>query len=65
MNGEEQEFDEKMQEVFNIVYFEFGGMGERVFGFCYFFLFLEEFLLGFEFVIDEVSICFFIVSFKC
>ena len=55
INGEEKELDEKMQESFNTAYLELGGMGERVLGFCHFFLPLEEFPPGFEFVTDEVS----------
>ena len=55
MNGEEVALDEKMQEAFNAAYLELGGMGERVLGFCHFFLPLEEFPPGFEFNTDEVS----------
>lgn len=55
INGEEVDLDEKMQEAFNVAYLELGGMGERVLGFCQFFLPLEEFPPGFEFVTDEVS----------
>ena len=55
INGEEKELDETMQEAFNTAYLEMGGMGERVLGFCHFFLPLEEFPPGFEFVTDEVS----------
>ena len=54
MNGEEQELDEKMKEAFNVAYLELGGMGERVLGFCQYYLPLEEFPEGFEFVTDEV-----------
>lgn len=53
MNGEEVALDEKMQEAFNAAYLELGGMGERVLGFCHFFLPLEEFPPGFEFNTDE------------
>lgn len=55
MNGEEVALDEKMQEAFNAAYLELGGMGERVLGFCHFFLPLEDFPPGFEFNTDEVS----------
>ena len=54
INGEEQELDEKMKEAFNVAYLELGGMGERVLGFCQYYLPLEEFPEGFEFVTDEV-----------
>lgn len=53
LNGEEQELDEKMKEAFNTAYLELGGMGERVLGFCHFFLPEDQFPQGFEFVTDE------------
>jgi len=53
MNGEELELDEKLKEAFNTAYLELGGMGERVLGFCHFFLPEDQFPQGFEFVTDE------------
>lgn len=58
MNGEELELDEKLKEAFNTAYLELGGMGERVLGFCHFFLPEDQFPQGFEFVTDEVHILF-------
>lgn len=46
--------DEEMKEAFERAYLELGGMGERVLGFCHFYLPAEEFPPGFEFVSDEV-----------
>lgn len=58
MNGEEIELDDKMKEAFNTAYLELGGMGERVLGFCHFFLPSDQFPEGFEFCTDEVQLSF-------
>ena len=55
LNGKEEPLDERMKEAFNTAYVELGGMGERVLGFCHFFLPVEEFPDGFEFDTDDVS----------
>ena len=44
-----------MREAFNVAYLELGGMGERVLGFCHFYLPAEQFPKGFEFTTDDVS----------
>lgn len=55
LQGKEQLLDEEMKEVFQNVYFEFGGLGECVFGFCYYYLFEEQFFKGFVFDCDDVN----------
>ncbi len=55
VNGKEQILDESMKEAFNRAYMELGGLGERVLGFCHYFLPADQFPKGFEFVADEVS----------
>lgn len=55
LNGKEEPLDEAMKESFERAYLELGGMGERVLGFCHFYLDAEKFPRGFEFVCDEVS----------
>ena len=55
MNGKEESLDEAKKEAFEKAYLELGGMGERVLGFCHFYLDAEKFPPGFEFVADEVS----------
>ena len=55
INGKEEELDENMKEAFERAYLELGGMGERVLGFCHFFLNVEEYPPGFEFNTDDVS----------
>lgn len=55
MNGKEEPLDEAKKEAFEKAYLELGGMGERVLGFCHFYLDAEKFPPGFEFVADEVS----------
>ena len=55
LNGKEEPLDEAMKEAFERAYLELGGMGERVLGFCHFYLDAEKFPRGFGFVCDEVS----------
>ncbi|RMX45475.1 hypothetical protein pdam_00019733, partial [Pocillopora damicornis] len=55
INGKEEPLDEAKKEAFEKAYLELGGMGERVLGFCHFYLDAEKFPPGFEFVADEVS----------
>ena len=55
INGKEEVLDDGMKEAFELAYLELGGMGERVLGFCHFFLPVEEYPPGFEFQTDEVS----------
>ena len=56
IKGEEQKLDNAMKEQFNQAYLDLGGLGERVLGFCHFFLPTVEFPPGFEFSSDDVSI---------
>jgi len=49
MNGEEKQLDKEMIESYNNAYDELGGLGERVLGFCHFYLPAEEFPPGFQF----------------
>jgi len=49
MNGEEKPLDKEMIESYNSAYDELGGLGERVLGFCHFYLSAEEFPPGFQF----------------
>lgn len=55
IQGKEETLDDNMKEAFEKAYLELGGMGERVLGFCHFYLNVEEFPPGFEFVTDDVS----------
>ena len=55
INGKEEPLDDAMREAFNVAYLELGGMGERVLGFCHFYLPAEQFPKGFEFTTDDVS----------
>ena len=55
IKGKEETLDDDMKEAFERAYLELGGMGERVLGFCHFFLNVEEYPPGFEFVTDDVS----------
>jgi len=53
INGEEHAMSEEWREAFNQAYLELGGLGERVLGFCDFFLPSEEFPKGYVFDPDE------------
>lgn len=48
-----QVLDEEMREAFNNAYYELGGLGERVLGFCDLLLPADKFPLGFKFEGDE------------
>jgi len=56
IGGKEEVLDDNMKEAFERAYLELGGMGERVLGFCHFFLNVEDYPPGFEFVTDDVSL---------
>ncbi|KAL1023655.1 hypothetical protein UPYG_G00044130 [Umbra pygmaea] len=49
IRGKEQPLDDKMKESFQNAYEELGGMGERVLGFCHFYLPDDQFPEGFAF----------------
>src|SRR5690606_37623839 len=53
INGQEKILDEEMKEAFNNAYFELGGLGERVIGFCDFKLPIDKFPPGYPFDADE------------
>ncbi|XP_070549083.1 sodium/potassium-transporting ATPase subunit alpha-3-like isoform X2 [Ptychodera flava] len=55
MHGKEIPLDDEIKEAFNNAYLELGGLGERVLGFCHFYLPEDEFPIGFEFDTDEVN----------
>ena len=56
IKGEEQKLDDSMKDQFNQAYLDLGGLGERVLGFCHYYLPTEQFPPGFEFICDEVRI---------
>ncbi|XP_046344177.1 sodium/potassium-transporting ATPase subunit alpha-like [Haliotis cracherodii] len=49
LNGKEQPIDDSFREAFNAAYLELGGLGERVLGFCDYFLPIDQFAPGFSF----------------
>lgn len=49
LQGEEKALDKEMIESYNNAYDELGGLGERVLGFCHFYLPTEEFPPGYAF----------------
>jgi sodium/potassium-transporting ATPase subunit alpha len=53
LNGEERALDEEWREAFNQAYLELGGLGERVLGFCDYFLPPDQFPRGYPFDADE------------
>lgn len=53
IRGEEKPLDDEMREVFNNAYMELGGLGERVLGFCHYYLPVDEFPPGFTFEAEE------------
>ncbi|XP_048449564.1 sodium/potassium-transporting ATPase subunit alpha-3, partial [Rhincodon typus] len=55
LQGKEQPLDEEMKEAFQNAYMELGGLGERVLGFCHFYLPEEQFPKGFAFDTDDVN----------
>ena len=55
LHGKEEPLDENMKEAFNSAYLELGGLGERVLGFCHYYLPADQYPRGFEFIADDVS----------
>jgi len=53
IGGVEQSLDEKMKDAFNSAYVHLGGLGERVLGFCQFYLPADQFPNGFAFDVEE------------
>ncbi|XP_039368516.1 sodium/potassium-transporting ATPase subunit alpha-3 isoform X2 [Mauremys reevesii] len=55
VQGKEQPLDEELKEAFQNAYLELGGLGERVLGFCHFFMPEEQYPKGFAFDCDDVN----------
>merc|ERR1719270_941828 len=55
IDGEEKKMSEEWKEAFNNAYMELGGLGERVLGFCDFYLDKEKFPSGFPFDGEEIN----------
>nr|XP_054396489.1 sodium/potassium-transporting ATPase subunit alpha-3 isoform X2 [Pongo abelii] len=55
LQGKEQPLDGEMKEAFQNAYLELGGLGERVLGFCHYYLPEEQFPKGFAFDCDDVN----------
>lgn len=55
INGKEEPLDENKKEAFNNAYLELGGLGERVLGFCHYYLPIDQYPRGYEFIADDVS----------
>ncbi|KAF1533630.1 Sodium/potassium-transporting ATPase subunit alpha-2, partial [Eudyptes sclateri] len=55
LQGQEVPLDQEMREAFQNAYLELGGLGERVLGFCHFYLPPDKFPRGFRFDADEVN----------
>lgn len=53
IQGEEKQLDEEMRDSFNEAYLTLGGLGERVLGFCHYYLPSEEFPPDFEFSSED------------
>merc|ERR1711884_746638 len=55
IDGEEKKMSEEWKEAFNNAYMELGGLGERVLGFCDFYLDAEKYPSGVPFDGEEVN----------
>uniref|UniRef100_A0A803TNZ0 Sodium/potassium-transporting ATPase subunit alpha n=1 Tax=Anolis carolinensis TaxID=28377 RepID=A0A803TNZ0_ANOCA len=55
LQGQEAPLDEEMRDAFQNAYLELGGLGERVLGFCHYYLPEDQFPRGFKFDVDEVN----------
>jgi len=53
LQGEEKPLDDEMKDAFNDAYLELGGLGERVLGFCHYYLPEDKYPAGYEFCADE------------
>lgn len=56
LDGEVRPLDDVMKKAFVDAYEELGGMGERVLGFCHYYLPEDQYPEGYEFNTDEVLI---------
>ncbi|KAK2705702.1 sodium/potassium-transporting ATPase subunit alpha-B-like isoform X2 [Artemia franciscana] len=55
VNGEERPLDNEAKEAFDDVYMELGGLGERVIGFCDFYLPRDKYPRGYIFNPDDIN----------
>ncbi|KAJ1133374.1 hypothetical protein NDU88_011669 [Pleurodeles waltl] len=55
MAGQEWPLDEEMRESFQTAYMDLGGLGERVLGFCHYFLPESDFPIGYPFDTDNMN----------
>ncbi|CAN2388096.1 potassium:proton exchanging ATPase activity [Pristimantis euphronides] len=55
MGGKEFPLDESMKDSFQTAYMQLGGLGERVLGFCHFYLSVEEYPSSYEFDIESMN----------
>ena len=53
IDGKEEELNEEWKEKFNTAYLDLGGLGERVLGFCDYFLPPETYPPGYDFVAED------------
>merc|ERR1719211_465236 len=53
--GEERPLDQDMKDAFNEAYMELGGLGERVLGFCDFYLDKDQYPSGFPFDGEDIN----------
>ncbi|NP_001296716.1 sodium/potassium-transporting ATPase subunit alpha [Hydra vulgaris] len=53
INGEEQPLKDDVIEIYNKAYDELGGLGERVLGFCHYYLPVDQYPKGFLFKTEE------------
>ena len=54
IKGEELPLDAKWKESFEQAYLDLGGLGERVLGFCHYYLPEDQYPVGYQFDIEEV-----------
>lgn len=55
MNDKEVPLDDKLKDSFQQAYMDLGGLGERVLGFCHYYLPEDKFPKGFKFDAEDVS----------
>merc|ERR1711962_698094 len=55
INGEEKPLDKEQTDAYNQAYDELGGLGERVLGFCHYYLPADQFPVGYNFDADNVN----------
>ena len=55
MNDKELPLDDELKNAFQEAYMDLGGLGERVLGFCHYYLPEDKFPKGFKFEAEDVS----------